>query len=66
MFLKLFIKFILAKLFKTLISKKVPPLVIRLIFNSYIRQEVRVSWGSHFPCYFHLSNGVKQGGVISA
>ena len=54
------------KLFKTLISKKVPSLVIRLIFNSYIRQEARVSWGSHFSCYFHLRNGVKQGGVISA
>ena len=40
--------------------------MIRLIFNSYIRQEARVSWGSHFSCYFHLRNGVKQGGVISA
>ena len=42
-------------------------IVIRLFFNSYIRQEARVSWGSHFSCYFHLRNGVKQGGsVISA
>ena len=40
--------------------------MIRLIFNSYIRQEARVSWGSHFSRYFHLRNGVKQGGVISA
>ena len=63
---KAFDKIHFGKLFKTLISKKVPPLVIRLIFNSYIRQEARVSWGSHFSCYFHLRNGVKQGGVISA
>ena len=63
---KAFDKIHFGKLFKTLISKKVPPLVISLIFNSYIRQEARVSWGSHFSCYFHLRNGVKQGGVISA
>ena len=29
-------------------------------------EEAHVSWGSHFSCYFHLKNGVKQGGVISA
>ena len=63
---KAFDKIHFGKLFKTLISKKVSPLVIRLIFNSYIRQEARVSWGSHFSCYLHLRNGVKQGGVISA
>ena len=39
---KAFDKIHFGKLFKTLISKKVPPLVIRLIFNSYIRQEARV------------------------
>ena len=49
---KAFDKIHFGKLFKPLISKKVPPLVIRLIFNSYIRQEARVSWGSHFSCYF--------------
>ena len=63
---KAFDKIHFGKLFKTLVSKKFLPLVIRLIFNSYIRQEARVSWGSHFSCYFHLKNGVKQGGVISA
>ena len=33
---KAFDKIHFGKLFKTLISKKVPPLVIRLIFNSYM------------------------------
>ena len=61
MLLKLLIKFILAS-FKTSISKKVPHLVIRLFFNSYIRQVAHVSWGSHFSCF----NFIKQGGVISA
>ena len=63
---KAFDKIHFGKLFKTLISKKVPPLVIKLIFNSYIRQEAdRVSWGSQFSCYFYLRNG-EQGGVILA
>ena len=31
------------KHFKTLISKNLPPLIIRLILNSYIRQETRVA-----------------------
>ena len=56
---KAFDKILFGKLFKTLFSKKVSPLLIKLIF---IRQEARVSWGSHFSCYFHLSKGVKQGG----
>ena len=63
---KAFDKIHFGKLFKTLISKNLPPLIIRLILNSYIRQETRVSWGIHMSSYFRLANGVKQGGVISA
>ena len=63
---KAFDKIHFDKLFRTLISKNVPPYVIRLISNSYIRQEARVSWGNNMSDYFKLSNGVKQGGVLSA
>ena len=63
---KAFDKIHFRKLFKRLISKNLPPLIIRLILNSYIRQETRVSWGTHMSSYFRLANGVKQGGVISA
>ena len=63
---KAFDKIYFGKLFKTLISKNLPPLIIRSILNSYIRQETRVSWGTHMSSYFRLANGVKQGGVISA
>ena len=41
-------------------------MIIRLIVNSYIRQQARVSWGSFMSDYFQVHNGVKQGGVISA
>ena len=38
---------------------------ICLIVDSYVRQISRVSWGNHLSQYFELSNGVKQGGVLS-
>ena len=63
---KAFDKIYFGKFFKTLISKNLPPLIIRLMLNSYIRQETRVSWGIHMSSYFRLVNGVKQGRVISA
>ena len=60
---KAFDKIHFGKLFKTLISKNLSPLIIRLILNSYIRQEIRVSWGIHMSSYFRLANVVKHGGV---
>ena len=49
---KAFDKIHFGKLFKTLISKNLPPLIIRLILNSYIRQETCVSYMSS---YFRLA-----------
>ena len=63
---KAFDKTHFGQLFRTLISKNLLPLIIRLILNSYIRQETRVPWGTHMSSYFRLANGVKRGGVISA
>ena len=37
-----------------------------MILNSYVRQETRVSCGTHMSSYFLIANGVKEGGVISA
>ena len=39
--------------------------IIRLIFDSYIRQRLCVTWNSTKSMYFSIHNGVKQGGVIS-
>ena len=52
---KAFDKIHFGKLFKTLISKNLPPLIIRLILSSYISQETRVSWGIHMSSYFSVS-----------
>ena len=53
------------KLFKTLISRNVCPLVCRLLLNMYINQKLRTRWNGRFSESFGVSNVVKQGGVIS-
>lgn len=53
------------KLFKLLIKRKLPMLIVRLLFHCYTHQQVCVSWESCRSRYFGVSNGVKQGGVIS-
>ena len=40
-------------------------LMIRLIMIMYINQNMPVRWISSISKSFHISNGVKQGGVIS-
>jgi hypothetical protein len=39
--------------------------VVRLLLDSYMRQKLCVMWDSHKSRYFNVSNGVKQGGVLS-
>ena len=53
------------KLFAILIERNVPLYFIRLILDAYTRQQSRVSWKNCFSKYFSVSNGVKQGGVLS-
>ena len=49
-----------------LLSKNIPKIVVRLYFDSYMRQKACVSWDNIKTSYFSMSNGVKQGGVISS
>ena len=53
------------KLFRILLSKKIPILIIRCILDSYLRQSVCVMCDSCKSEYFKMYNGVKQAGVIS-
>ena len=53
------------RLFKIVIERKVSFLFIRLLLDSYLRQLSFVAWGLFKFRYFSLSNGVKQGGVLS-
>ena len=54
------------KLFRTLMNKKICPSIIRLIMNSYLMSTAVVKWNNSAATPFKISNGVKQGGVISA
>lgn len=53
------------KLFRVLVSRQVPPLIVRVLINLYICNFVRVQWSGIVSDYFLAGNGVKQGGVLS-
>ncbi len=55
------------KVFKLLIDKGMPPLIIRLLIFMYNnkKQKLQVKWGTHPSPMFEVPNGVKQGGVMS-
>ena len=53
------------KLFRILLERNICPLYCRLLLNMYISQKLRIRWESTHSSYFNVTNGVKQGGVIS-
>ena len=54
-----------SQLFNMLLSRGFNPLYTRLLLNMYINQTVRVKFNNTLSDYFCVTNGVKQGGVIS-
>ena len=53
-------------LFKKLMQTPIPPIFIRLILVMYQLQSADISWNQQKSRRFSLSNGVKQGAVLSA
>ena len=53
------------KLFAELLKRNICPLLLRLLLFMYTRQSVSVKWGNTVSSEFTVSNGVKQGGVLS-
>ena len=53
------------KLFNKLVKKGMCPLTIRLLLNMYIQQKLQVKWNNHTTYKFNVTNGVRQGGVLS-
>jgi hypothetical protein len=53
------------KLFRALSAKGMCPLICRFLAYSYTQQKVRVKWSDHTSEPFEVTNGVKQGGVLS-
>ncbi len=53
------------KLFRVLIKHKLCPVILRFLIVLYTNQSIRVQWGTSISCLCPVSNGVKQGGVLS-
>ena len=52
-------------LLKKIIKRKVPLFIVRLLFVWYSLQRMHIGWRNTFSTSFCVSNGVKQGGIIS-
>ena len=53
------------KFVNLLLKKGICPIVCRLIVMSYTNQSARTKWGNAYSLPFTITNGVKQGGVLS-
>ena len=52
-------------LFSKLIDRGIPLLIVRLFIFWYSKQQFCIKWGGSFSTKFTITNGVRQGGVIS-
>ena len=52
-------------LFKKLINKGIPIYLVKLLCYWYHHQSMYVKWGSTMSSKFQVTNGVRQGGVLS-
>ena len=52
-------------LFKKLIARRVPIYLVKVLCFWYQNQSMYIKWGSTFSGKFHVTNGVRQGGVLS-
>jgi len=53
------------KLFQILIYRDLPAVIVRAMLDLYQRQVVRTVWRGHHSRSFTVSNGIRQGGIIS-
>jgi hypothetical protein len=52
-------------LFSKLLKRGMPKLVVRFLMAWYTTQKYVVKWGSYLSMPFTVSNGVRQGGILS-
>ena len=53
------------KLFNKLLNKNMCPITVRLLLNMYLNQKIQVKWNGKLSEPFTVSNGVRQGGILS-
>ena len=52
-------------LFRKLLNRSIHILIVRMFIYWYTKQELCIRWGSEISPYFTISNGVRQGGILS-
>jgi len=63
--LKAFDRVLHIKLFEKLIQRKTLMCFVRPLKHWYKEQTTQIKWGTHLSERFHVSNGFRQGGVLS-
>ena len=53
------------KLFSVLLDRKLPGNILKFMLNLYTTQKTRVNWNDSVTDTFEVTNGVRQGGVLS-
>ena len=53
------------KLFNKLLTKNMCPITVRLLLNMHLNQKIQVKWNHELSQHFTVSNGVRQGRVLS-
>ena len=62
---KAFDKVDFVKLFELLMRGDIPGVFLRLILDLYTRQRLKTAWDGTISLIFSVTNGVRQGGVLS-
>ena len=53
------------KLFHLLLKTNIPGVILRIVLDMYTRQSVKATWNDSNSFPINVSNGVRQGGVLS-
>ena len=53
------------KMFKLLLDRGIPVIVVRSLLDIYTRQKVCTKWDGKCSEYFTVINGIRQGGILS-
>ena len=64
-FSKAFDKVNFEQLFKKLVERELPPVILRLLYFTYLNQSCFIRWNSVESSSFKVKNGVRQGAIIS-
>ena len=59
------VNYVFKKKNRIMLEKGVCPLICNLLLDMYVNQRIRLRWNDVYSDFFTVSNGVKQGGILS-